>query len=112
MTDKLDLIESRPEWRTEIDLTLEKWRRFLLGVQKSPGGVHHLFVIPGMRQSMNGFGAFLQSRVEPGFSAALSQKAVEQIVKAIKKNPERIASSETHQVHLATRRLWDLDHDE
>lgn len=183
VTDRLDLSESRPEWRTEIDLTLENWRRYLLELQKNPGGVHHLFVVPGIplevppdahpktlhyllravdgtalggsrnlavyvkllrsiffapivpanprgwrgtrihggpgrlvsahqRLSMKGFGAFLQSRVEVGFSDTLSQKALEQIVKAIKKNPERTLASESHQVHLATRRLWNLDQDE
>jgi len=59
---------------------------------------------------MREFGPFLQSRAELGFADPLSPKAVEQIVKAIKKNPKRALMSETHRVHLATKRR-DLDWD-
>ena len=58
------------------------------------------------------FGAFLQSRVELGFARPPSPKTLEQITKTIKKNPERAMSSETHQVHLATKHLWEMEWDE
>lgn len=183
VTDRIDLMEACPEWRARIDLTLENWRRFLLGLNKNPQGVHHIFIVPGIptevpseahpktlhylmravdaaalggtrnlavyvkllrsifyapmvpanpsgwhgtrihagpgrvisanqRLSMRDFREFLQSRVELGFAGPPSPKSVEQIVKAITKNPKRALTSETHWVHIATKHLWNLDRDQ
>lgn len=61
---------------------------------------------------MREFGAFLQSRVKLGFADAPSPAVVEQIVGLIKKNPEKALTSESHRVHLATKRIWNFDSDE
>lgn len=55
--------------------------------------------------AMPGFGEFLSSRVGDVFSHALSAKQRAKITEAILHNPERALSSESHEVHKATRRL-------
>jgi hypothetical protein len=178
VADRTLVIEASPQWTARIDLTLATWRKYLLGLEKTPKGVHHLFVVPGIpsgvprdahpkflhyllravdatalggshnlavyvkllrcifyapvvpakpsgwhgtrihagpgtivsahqKLTMIDFGDFLRSRVEMGFAEPLSQKALDQIGKAIRANPERAFNSETHLVHLAAKRLWD-----
>lgn len=56
--------------------------------------------------SMDGFGDFIQSRVQVSFDKDLSPKAINQIRKSFEKDPGRALGSESHVVHLATERLW------
>jgi hypothetical protein len=55
------------------------------------------------------FGGFLQSRVRLGFNQSLSEKAIAQITKSIKKNPQRAAESETFTVHEVSKELWEAE---
>lgn len=41
-------------------------------------------------------------------SEPLSPKVVQQIVKSVSKNPNRLLTSETLQINLATKNLWDM----
>ncbi len=47
ITDRAGLTNEFPSWKKKIDSTLENWRRYLLGYQKNPLSVHHLFVLAG-----------------------------------------------------------------
>jgi hypothetical protein len=52
VTGKEGVITAHPQFSGIVDLTLENWRRFLLGNRKQPGSEHHLFVFAGIPETM------------------------------------------------------------
>jgi hypothetical protein len=62
--------------------------------------------------SMNGFGDFLETRVEEAFRTPYSDRQVQKIAETMRKNPERVLASETSKVHKVTRELWVNDNEE
>ena len=46
--DRDAVVTDLPQFADPINETLERWRRFLLGLQQNPGGEHHLFVFAGI----------------------------------------------------------------
>jgi hypothetical protein len=81
-------------------------------VPKSPGGWVNTRVHAGQgrlvspqRLRMRGFGGFFNSRVAEVFRQSLSQKQIGKIAEAMKRDPDRLFSSESHKVHDASSRL-------
>ncbi|MGA9645451.1 MAG: hypothetical protein WBQ76_05975, partial [Candidatus Korobacteraceae bacterium] len=52
VTDRDAMIKDLPQFTRPVTETLERWRRFLLGLQKSTGSEHHLFVVAGIPKSL------------------------------------------------------------
>jgi hypothetical protein len=50
VSDRDGVLVHAPQWKAKIDLTLENWRRYLLGLQ-TPTGIVHLFIVPGIPSS-------------------------------------------------------------
>jgi hypothetical protein len=81
----------------------------------NPGGWvgTRIFAGPGtMGQqhiTMKQFGGFVQSRVKLIMDAPLSDQAQSAVLKTMLKDPQRVADSESLEVHRATEELWGSD---
>lgn len=84
-------------------------------VPASPKGLHKTRIYAGagkmvtpQKLTVPGFGGFLQSRVQDGFRDELSERQLERIREAIRKNPRRALESESLRVNSEAYELWDI----
>ena len=65
-------------------------------------------MVTTQKLTVSGFGGFLQSRVEDGFRDELSERQLERIREAIRKNPRRALESESLRANAEADDLWEI----